>query len=296
VASLIVTDTGNNRIQKFNAATGAFVSKIGGTAAGSGNDQFSGPCYTTYMGDYLQVCDYGNSRVVKRNVSDLAYVSKVATALFDLCSDGTHFYGILYDSRVRLYTDAVVYDNVLSAAITTVSNVCVSGEYVYAARADGASFQGVYKLNRSDLTTAASFVTARSTDADKFHTPMGMCVVGEYLYVCETGANRVKRVHISDMTYHDNICATATSPRGIATDGTYIWLAEWGGNTITKWAIDGTYDSAIATIGTGNGQVSVPYGVLYIPDPPSTGPTQGQIRSWYNSKLLTMRRKGVISC
>ena len=58
--NVYVADTGNNRIQKFNA-NGGYLSQWG--TAGSGSGQFSGPFGLTVAGGSVYVVDTGNARV-----------------------------------------------------------------------------------------------------------------------------------------------------------------------------------------------------------------------------------------
>ncbi len=60
---IFVSDSGNHRIQRFNAATGAFLGAFG--SSGSGVGQFNTPKGLTYDGNgYLYIVDSGNNRVV----------------------------------------------------------------------------------------------------------------------------------------------------------------------------------------------------------------------------------------
>lgn len=65
-----------HRIKKFDKSNTPWtlVATIGGTSAGSGNDEFSSPRGITIYGDYIYVADTGNHRIHKRNKSDLNYV------------------------------------------------------------------------------------------------------------------------------------------------------------------------------------------------------------------------------
>ena len=71
-SDIYVADTGNNRIQKFNAS-GEYLSKFG--SAGSGNGQFSSPAALAVGKEGIAVADTGNNRIQRFN-SKGEYVSK----------------------------------------------------------------------------------------------------------------------------------------------------------------------------------------------------------------------------
>jgi DNA-binding beta-propeller fold protein YncE len=264
---LVVADSGNHRIVKRLASDLSYLSQIG--SSGTGNDQFNLPRNVASDGVYVYVADTGNARLVKRLLSDLSYVSQAAvTSLYKVACDGEYLYATA-GTYCRKYNLDLTYASVQSSSIAgLLLGVGIYGEYVYVTRDDGAASQGVYKLNRSDLTTAAFNVTARSADADKFHTPIGVCCDGTYVYVAETVNNRVKVLNASDLSYVTNITGAGAdaldTPRGVATDGTYLWIMEWNADRLQKREVDGDYVSMIGSSGTGDDEFDQPHGVCFV--------------------------------
>lgn len=105
--SVIVTDAGNQRIQKFTTAdaglTYSYSTKVG--AAGSGNGQFGStspiPVAIDSSGN-VYVGDRGNSRLQKFN-SSLTYQAQVAITGFDVSGSGVPVYGLTIDGSDVLY-------------------------------------------------------------------------------------------------------------------------------------------------------------------------------------------------
>jgi len=94
-----------------------------------------------------------------------------------------------------------------------------------------------------------------------FINPYGMTSDGTYLYIADMGSNNIRRIEIATQSVstfagHTDGSAGRTeaagtgaafiTPRGITTDGTDLYVADYGNNTIRKIAIDGAMVSAFA--------------------------------------------------
>lgn len=269
MAYVLIADTGNHRIVKRFAGDLSYVTKIG--SIGAGNDQFSSPRGIATDGTYVYVCDNGNNRIVKRLALDLSYDSQAAVAAYAVACDGTNLYCLITaTNKIAKYDLTMTATGVESTAYTSLSfGVGEYGNFVYASRTDGATAHGVYKLNKSDLTEAASNITARSTDADKFHSPWQIACDGTYVYVAESGANRVKVLNVSDLSYVTNITGagadTFDAPRGVATDGAHLWITSWDDDLMQKREVDGDFVSTVGASGSGDDQFDLPHSVAYLP-------------------------------
>jgi sugar lactone lactonase YvrE len=149
----------------------------------------------------------------------------------------------------------------------------------------------------STLAGAAGY--SGSTDgtgtAARFSSPYGITTDGTYLYVADSGNNTIRKIVISSgavstlagtagssgSTDGTGTAARFSSPYGITTDGTYLYVADSGNNTIRKVSISsravttlaGTAGSSGSTDGTGTAaRFYDPYGIttddtyLYVAD------------------------------
>jgi hypothetical protein len=66
--------------------------------------------------------------------------------------------------------------------------------------------------------------------------------------------------------------AQLSSPRGIVTDGSHLWVADTGNNRIVRYDMDGTDPVPFGSFGSGAGQLDQPYGLAIEGLPGSEGP------------------------
>jgi len=137
--------------------------------------------------------------------------------------------------------------------------------------------RAVYVANSRNNTVEAIDLTARSMrivagklfqegsndgvgDAARFNSPDGMAMVGQNLYLCDTNNSDVRQINISSGTV-TTIAGTANisgtedgtgaaahfnNPTQIATDGTDLYIADSGNNTIRRITLA---DMKVKTVG-----------------------------------------------
>jgi DNA-binding beta-propeller fold protein YncE len=204
-----VTDSHNNRVQRFNAA-GTWLATYGGLAAGAGAGQFDLPLgITTDAGGNVYVADSQNDRVVERN----AVTGTWAT--------------------VALHGEA------LSAPAAVA--VDGSGE-VYVA--DSARVLGVSSTATSEL----------SAPEGGFDHPGGLWLNGSYLYVSDSGHNRVLRRDLRSGAWtafggEGGGDGSFVAPLGLATDsgGDVLYVADQLNNRVERFSMSDRPPGAVTT-------------------------------------------------
>ncbi len=262
-------DENNERIQKFNS-TLVYQSQFG--SVGTGNGQFAsdnGPYdIDVDSANNLFVVDRGNSRIQKFNSAG-TYQSQFGT--FDdgtpaagyveswvfnstYGSSGTgndNFNGpsqIAVDSAGNTYTadginNRLIKRNSSGAYVAQktygiISGICIdAGGTLYGTHA-------TYGLISVASTTLATIIDSPETVSDGFNR----CATdGISLYVTDTTTNQIKYYDCATLTYQGLWGGTGTAngqfnnPRGIATDGTYVYVVDVNNNRLQKFTLTGTY-------------------------------------------------------
>lgn len=227
-AYLYVTDTYNHRIRKIEKATGAVTTLAGsssGYADGTGTEaQFYRPEGITSDGTYLYVVDTINRSIRKVEIAtgivttlaggSSGYVDGIGTsARFGLVSgittDGTNLY-VTDEIRIRK----------IEIATGTVTTLAGSGSY---GSTDGTG-------------TTASFRGLRGITTDGIH-----------LYVADKDNYKVRKIELmtgvvttlagsGSSGTADGIGASASFnyPEGITTNGTHLYIADTGNDSVRK--------------------------------------------------------------
>jgi hypothetical protein len=128
------------------------------------------------------------------------------------------------------------------------------------------------------LISDGSFV---AKTADNVTRPWGCVYWGGYLYVgCYEGtyANTIRKFNAETLVYQSAFGSVGSGddqfngPRGMTTDGTHLYIADYNNNRIKKHLLDGTYVAKTGSTGTGNGQFKGPTAIatdgtnLYVGD------------------------------
>ena len=188
---------------------------------------FNVPLGTVIVGPHLYVADADNNKIRKIEISTGAVTTFAGSGIYGdadgvgtaaafeqpsgITSDGTHLYiADTFNSKIRKI-------EIATGVVSTFAGSGVNGI------SDGGG-------------TAASF-----------HSPRDITTDGTYLYVADTWGNKIRKIEIitgivttlagsgsegnADGT---GAAASFAYPRGITTDGTYLYVADTWGNKIRK--------------------------------------------------------------
>ena len=272
-SNLYVADNGGNRIRKVTISSVSVVTIAGSGAAGYSDGTgtaaiFKTPAGIETDGTNLYVADFGNNRLRKVVLS-----SQVVTTL---AGDGTPGFsdGTGTGASMQVPTDLSISgtdmyitdrnDNILrkinlntTEVTTPVSSICSGpaglandGTYLYVVCQQGHKILKVLMSDNTVTTLAGSgasgFADGTGTAA-QFNTPFGILLSGSYLYVADSGNNRIRKIEkstgvvttlagsgSSGSADGTGTAATFNNPFGITTDGTFLYVSDAGGNLIRK--------------------------------------------------------------
>ncbi|MBA4382499.1 MAG: hypothetical protein C0406_08035, partial [Sideroxydans sp.] len=229
--NLYVADSGNDRIRKVEIATGNVTTLAGSTrgfADGTGAAaNFSVPTGITTDGANLYVADTANSRIRK--------VVIATGAVTTLAGDGA--FG---------FADGVG----VAARFNAPSGLTTDGANLYVADTTNNRIRKIV-IASGNVSTLAGSGLARFVDgvgaAAGFNLPQSISSDGTHLFVADTSNSLIRKIQIATGTvttlagdvvggYADGIGAAAkfNLPRGITTDGTYLYVADSSNNRIRK--------------------------------------------------------------
>jgi len=234
-SNLYLTDFANNTIRKIVLAS-AQVSTLAGAAGvqgfanGTGTAAtFSGPSGITSDGSSLYVADYGNSSIRKVEIATGVVTTQAGTGTVGF-SDGTAG----------------------AATFCRPTGITLSGSSLFVVD-NGNSVIRRVDLAAGSVSTLAG--TAASTDgtasAARFYSPTGVTTDGTSLFVAEQNNHTIRKVIIATgavttVAGYPGLVGNAdgtgsgarfTYPDGITTDGTNLYVTDYGANTVRQVVI-----------------------------------------------------------
>jgi DNA-binding beta-propeller fold protein YncE len=231
--NVYVADTNNYMIRKIVISTGVVTtlagSTTGGHSDGTGTDaSFNNPYGVATDGTNVYVADTLN-HMIRKIVISTGVVTTLAGSTTYGSSDGTGT-----DASFQ-HPDGVATDG---------TNVYVADSYNHTIRK--------IVISTGVVTTLAGSTTYGSSDGTgtdaSFHYPDGVATDGTNLYVADTYNNTIRKIVIStgvvttlagSTTYCGSSDGTGTNalfnyPEGVATDGTNVYVADYGNNMIRE--------------------------------------------------------------
>jgi len=262
--SLYVADSNNNRIRRIEIATSA-VTTVAGDGLPTSTDctvtglgaSFSSPRSITTNGTFLYVADTNNHSIRRIAIGGTWAVETVA-------GDGT-----------LGATDCTVG---VGASFNLPRGITTDGTFLYVTDTDNHLIRKIV-ISTGAVTTVAGDGTIGATDCTvgtgaTFNSPYGIATDGQSIYVADSGNHLIRKIVIStgavttvagDGTIGATDCtvgagASFNSPRGIATDGRNLYIADTDNHLIRKivigtpWAVSAVAGTAMtpgAADGTG---------------------------------------------
>ena len=234
--SLYVADTDNDTVRKIVIASGAVTTLAGqaglaGSTDGTGAAAlFNTPRGITTDGTSLYVADSGNDTVRKIVIASGAVTTLAGTAGTTGSTDGTG----------------------AAALFNTPRGITTDGTSLYVADRSNDTVRKIVIASGAVTTLAGTATVTGSTDgtgaAARFNTPYGVTTDGTNLYVADTSNNTVRQIVIASGTV-TTLAGTAgifgstdatgaaarfNGPQGITTDGTSLYVADSGNDTVRK--------------------------------------------------------------
>jgi sugar lactone lactonase YvrE len=235
--NLYVVDRGNHTIRKIVIDNGT-VTTLAGTAGSSGSTdatgtsaRFSSPGGITTDGTNLYVADRGNHSIRKIVIS-----TGVVTTLAGTGSSGS--------------TDATG----TSASFNNSYGITTDGTNLYVSDFGNHTIRKIVIDNGTVTTLAGTAGSSGSTDnatgtSARFRNPEGITTDGTNLYVADYGNHTIRKIVIDNGTVTtlagtagssgttDNATGTSarfSSPWGMTTDGTNLYVVDYGNHRIRK--------------------------------------------------------------
>lgn len=218
---LYVTDKDSDRVRRINIATAEVTTLVQPITWG---DPLSEPVGITTDGSYLYVCDSSNNAIDRVNISD------GTVELFAGASDGSSGSSDGIGDAARFWDPY---------GITT------DGTYLYVADRRNHIIRRIEISTRTVTTMAGTANSSGSDDgtgtAARFDEPMSIATDGTYLYIGDWNNFTIRRVSIASGevttmagrvgvpgdTDGVGTAATFYGPRGLATDGVNLYVADY---------------------------------------------------------------------
>lgn len=265
----------------------AGVSSLGDSTDGTGmTTSFNGPTAISTDGTYLYVMDTGSNRVrrVDKGTGETKtiYFTKdkgiplkspsggdISGNLLYIADTGNHIIRVLELGELNgspliiiagtVGSQGYRYSAGYSAQFNRPVGISSDGNgNIYVADTGNHSIRKIDVATKEVTTLAGSPGIAGFMDsrfgAPLFYSPRGICVVGDHLYVADSGNHLIRRVSITTgyvglvaglSDYVKNVGTSGTSdstgaaagfndPRGITSDGEYLYVTDTGNHTIRR--------------------------------------------------------------
>ena len=280
--NLYVTDTNNHRIRKIVIENGTVTTIAGqsdnGSTDGTGTSaSFYKPYGITTDGTNLYVADFGNHRI-RKIVIDNGTVTTLAGSSQG-STDGTG----------------------TSASFDGPYDVTTDGTNLYVAESGEHKIRKIV-IDNGTVTTLAGTGSQGNEDtapgiSARFYRPQGITTDGTNLYVADYSNHRIRKIVIDNGTVTtlagsssgstDNATGTSASfkkPRGIATDGTNLYVAD-DNHRIRKIVID---NGTVTTLAGSSSGLNEATGTSALFDRPFGITTDGKnlyVADWDNHRI-----------
>jgi DNA-binding beta-propeller fold protein YncE len=284
--NLYVTDTWNHLVRKIVISTGAVTTLAGTGSTGSANGtgtsaSFNYPAGITTDGTNLYVADSSNHLIRKIVISTGAVTTVAGTgssgsangtgtsASFnypeEITTDGTNLY--VADTFNHLIRKIVISTGVVttvagtgssgsangtgtSASFNSPHGITTDGTNLYVAEYGNHLIRQIV-ISTGVVTTVAGTGSSGSANGTgtsaSFYSPRAITTDGTNLYVAEYGNHLIRKIVISTgvvttvagtgssgSANGTGTSASFNSPHGITTDGTNLYVAEYGNHLIRK--------------------------------------------------------------
>lgn len=281
---VFVADIGNNRIQRFDKATGVYVSQFGATGSAAG--QFNGPSGLVYnpIDGFLYVSELNNNRIQKFNTTG------IYQGQFGSPGSGngqlSNPWSLAVDSLGNIYAADTSNNRVVKFASTGtfIRNIGSGLSLPYAVTVDGANnvwitssgnntvyaydWQGNYRMyyyGENATAETGYFTNVRGIGVTKpltFAPYNGSPAV----VIADAGSGTVQLFSPSVQPVAHPVIDTITGMTGfiggVAFDSAEnIYVTAYSQNKVFKYDKFGGLLTSWGTAGAGNGQFSGPYGI-----------------------------------
>ena len=249
---LYVMDSGINLIRRVNMETGetksfSFTGNKGVslnmskcTTDSEGNKSCSPMSGGDLSGNFLYVADSGNHIIRRLDITNLAGAPLITIA--GNVGTAGYRYSAAYSAKLNRPV-GITIDDSGNLYVTDTGNHTI--RKIVAATGEVTTVSGVPGI--------AGFMNS-DFGYPLFNLPRGLCVVGNNLYVADSGNHLIRRVNLTTgyvglvaglSDYVKNIGSPGTSdstgaaagftdPRGITSDGTYLYVTDSGNHTIRR--------------------------------------------------------------
>ncbi|MCC7202780.1 MAG: hypothetical protein IT393_09015 [Nitrospirae bacterium] len=234
---LYVMDTGSSRIRRVKMNTGETATFSYSLNKGV---SLNSPAGADLAGNILYVADRGNQAIRKLNITNLVNAPLILIA-GNIGKSGYTYsagYSASFYNPVGIVADGMGNLYVADTGNHTIRKVVISTREV---------------TTIAGVPGTAGFVNSEF-GYPMFNSPRGICIIGNHLYVADSGNHLIRRINLltgyvglvaglSDYVTSTGSPGTADStgaaagfndPRGITTDGKYLYVTDSGNHSIRR--------------------------------------------------------------